>query len=221
MTTSTVPAAGNIVSITMEAGNFGSLISGVVTETTDTAITVKRSNGKTETIQRDAIEYGAVIDANGALVAEFGNSVDPAPATPASEHVTVTDPDKLMGTPAYDGPADQAHTALAAGHYVTTDGRGLVVNGEHSMIAGPALLSLDSGIYFLLDPANPDNSWRNLGVTPDDAQWEHWNEIEWAGVGDDEEELLAAIALAVRTGAPEDIAAARAADAKYAAILAN
>lgn len=36
-------------------------------------------------------------------------------------HITVANPDSPFDSPAYDGPADQAHTVLAPGGYDTTD----------------------------------------------------------------------------------------------------
>lgn len=131
--------------------------------------------------------------------------------------IRITNPDEgFMGvSPAYDGTAADAHTVLLPGCYTTTDGGRLLVQDNWSQIIGSHTLSLNTGVYFLIDPTNPDNSFRNLGVLPGETRWDEWSEIEPEGVRDDEEPVLAAIALAVRTGTPKDMAAARSSAAKY------
>ena len=70
-----------------------------------------------ETDRDDAISVKRTVDSQGNPYT--GDEADLA--VPTVRHVTVADPDDPFGSPAYDGPEDQAHTRLAAGIYVTTD----------------------------------------------------------------------------------------------------
>jgi hypothetical protein len=133
-----------------------------------------------------------------------------------TDQVVIADPDDPSGSPAFDGFVDEAHNALQAGIYDTTDGRRVIVNKWGSGLIGAKSIELPSGVYFLLDDEDPDNTFRNLGVMPGPDAYDDWTEIEPAGVGENEEPLLAAIAAALRPGG--DIAAAIAADAAFTAL---
>jgi hypothetical protein len=133
-----------------------------------------------------------------------------------TDRVKIANLDNPSGSPAFDGFVDEAHNALQAGIYDTTDGRRVIVNKWGSGLIGATSIELTSGVYFLLDDDDADNTFRNLGVMPGPDAYDDWTEIDAAGVGDNEEPLLAAIAAALRPGG--DIAAAIAADAAFTAL---